>query len=1121
MRFGVLGPLAVWTDDGELVPVPGLKVRALLADLLVNEGRPVPADRLIDDLWGEAPPGNPMGSLSVKVSQLRRVLEDAEPGARALVVSRPAGYLLDADGKPDREPSRKPGSEQGGEQGGERDGKPGGERDGKPGGERGGRVDARRFQALVDEARRAGEPKEKAALLAEALGIWRGPAFADFADEPFTRAASARLEELRLTALEEQAEARLLLGEHGALAGELGDAVAAHPLRERLRAAHMLALYRAGRQSEALESFERHRTAVADELGLDPGAELAGLQRAILRQDQALKAPLPPERAGPRSNLPVPPTELIGREDAVREIRARIGTDRLVTLTGPGGVGKTRLAVEAAAGLVDAFGDGVWMAELAGFERSTVPDLAEVVTALLDIRDAPGAPEAALDRLAAALGARRLLLVLDNCEHVIEQAAELAERLLRRVPGVRILATSREPLGLPGEVVWAVPPLDVPGDGDDSAASGASAASAVRLFAARAGAASRGFRLDASTAGPVGELCRRLDGIPLALELAATKVRTLGVEGLVARLDDRFRVLSSGHRGAPARQRTLTAVIDWSWDLLTGPERAVLRRLSVHADGCALESAEAVCAGGDVPAAEVLDVLVRLVDRSLVVMAERPDGPPRYRLLESVAAYAAERLAEAGEDEDVRRAHGRHYLDLAERAERHLYGHDQATWLRTLDTEAANVRTALDAAVAARAPEEALRLVNALAWYWFLRGRLTEALRSLDAALALDGGPPGPRARALTWRAGLAVLKGAGGDPAARDEALRLVDASGDPGLRAWARWFLTFAHFDVEDTAAGAATLAEALAGFRACGDRWGEAASLVLRAKQAHAHGDPAALRRDAERAATLFGELGDRWGQLQAVEWLGGLAELTGDYDRAERLQVDGQRMAEELHMWPDAAVRMAWRGWIAHLRGDPSAARRLFGRALRMAVEQGHVGAVTFAEIGLGLAACAEGRLDDAEDRLEPLLRAASPEEFPPLYLPLVQSALGQVAVARGDASAALVYQRDALTVALRLEAPRDTAAALEGLACALALSGRPRDAAEALGRAASVRESTGVRAGHGEQAEADRAEERARSALGAEAFAAAFEAGAALEPAEILRRAEAVPPEGPSIWVRNR
>ncbi|WP_412516313.1 winged helix-turn-helix domain-containing protein [Actinomadura madurae] len=1067
MRFGVLGPLAVWTDQGGLVPVPGLKVRALLADLLVHEGRPVPADRLVDDLWGDAPPGNPMGALSAKVSQLRRVLEDAEPGARTLVESRPAGYLLGAGDE---------------------------------------RVDARRFQDLVGTARRAEEPKEKSALFAEALGLWRGPAFADLRDEPFTRAAVTRLEELRLTALEEHAEVRLDLGEHGALAADLGDAVEEHPLRERLRAAHMRALYRAGRQNEALESYERYRTLLADELGLDPGAELADLQRAILRQDPGLDAPAPSRG---RSNLPVPPTELIGRDGAVREIRARIGTDRLVTLTGPGGVGKTRLAIETAGGLVDAFADGVWMAELAGFERSTVPDLAEVVTAILDIRDAPGAPEAALDRLAAALGARRLLLVLDNCEHVVEQAAGLAELLLRRVPGVRVLATSREPLGLPGEVVWAVPPLDVPGDGDDPAA-----ASAVRLFAARAEAASRDFRLDEATAGPAGELCRRLDGIPLALELAATRVRTLGVEGLVRRLDDRFRLLSSGHRGAPARQRTLTAMIDWSWDLLTGPERAVLRRLAVHADGCAAESAEAVCAGEDVPEEEVLDLLVRLVDRSLVVMTERPGEGPRYRLLESVAAYAAERLAEAGEAERARAAHRRYYLDLAERAESRLRGAEQAAELRGLDIESPNLRAALDAAPG----EEALRLVNALAWYWFLRGRLTEALRSLEAALARDGGSPAARARALAWQAGLAVLKGVPGDWAARrDEALRLADATGDAELKAWARWFLAFARFEVDDVTASTVLLDEALAGFRALGDRWGEAAALAQRAMFAHARGDPAALERDAQRAEALFTGLGDRWGRLQAVEWLGGLAELTGDYDRAERLQHDAQRMAEELRMWPDVAMRMAWRGWIAHLRRDQASARRLFGRAHRIAVEQGFAQAVTFAELGLGLAARCEGRPDDAEDRLRPMLAAVSPEEFPPLYLPMIQTALGFAAEARGDAVSAVRYQRDALAVAIRLEAPRDLAGSLEGLAGALSLAGRADDAAIALGKAAAVRKAAGVPAGPVEQDDIDRAAARIGDAARADAFAA----GAALEPGEILRRAEAVPPEGRSVWADDR
>ncbi|WP_433466916.1 hypothetical protein [Spirillospora sp. CA-128828] len=343
------------------------------------------------------------------------------------------------------------------------------------------------------------------------------------------------------------------------------------------------------------------------------------------------------------------------------------------------------------------------------------------------------------------------------------------------------------------------------------------------------------------------------------------------------------------------------------------------------------------------------------------------------------------------------------------------------------------------------------------------------------------------------------------------------MDATGDAHLKAWARWFLTFARSDLDDIAAGAAPLDEALAAFRASGDRWGEAAALVMRAMYAHARGDPAALEHDAERAAALFGEVGDRWGRLQAVEWLGALAELTGDYERAERLQHDGQRMAEELRMWPDVAVRMAWRGWIAHLRRDHATARRLFGRAHRIAVEQGFAQAVTFADLGLGLVACREGRLDDAEDRLRPMLAAASPEETPPLYLTLVQTGLGYVAEARGDAASAVRYQRDALAVAIRLEAPRDLAGSLEGLAAALTLSGRHRDAAEALGKAADVREAAGVPPGPAEQDDIERATGRARDALDADGFAEAFAAGALLEPAEILRRAESVPPEGPSGW----
>ncbi|TNY36886.1 BTAD domain-containing putative transcriptional regulator [Thermomonospora catenispora] len=1065
MRFGVLGPLTVWTDDGAVVPVPGRKVRALLADLLAHEGRPVPADRLIDDLWGERPPGDPPAALSVKVSQLRRALEDAEPGARALVVSHPAGYRLEVDPQ---------------------------------------RVDALRFQALLERARAQDAPAGRAAVLAEALALWRGPAFADFADEAFPRAAAARLEELRLVAVEDHAEARLALGEHAALAGELSGPAAEHPLRERLRALHMRALYGAGRQSEALEEFERLRTALAEELGLDPSPELVALQRAILAQDPALDAPAAPSprpapAPAPRTNLPAPATPLIGREEELAELTGRLTAERLVTLTGPGGVGKTRLAVEAAHRTAPEFRDGAWLVELAGYDRPTTAELADLVARALEVHDAPGTG------LAEALAARRLLLVLDNCEHVVEQAAELVEGLLRAASGLTVLATGREPLGLPGEVVWSVPPLEVPARDAEPDPEALAALGAVRLFVARASAAARGFRLEEGNAAAVAMLCRRLDGIPLALELAATKVRALGVHGLVSRLDDRFRLLATAQRGTPRRQRTLQAMIGWSWDLLTEPERAVLRRLAVHADGCTLEAAEAVCAGADVPAGDVLDLLVRLVDRSLVVMTEDAAGP-RYRLLESVAAYCVDRLDEAGEHAEVRARHRRHYIGLAERAASRLRGPQQARWLEVLDGEAANLRAAFDDALVHRDAAGALRLACALRWYWFLRGRLGEARRTLSAALELPGGPAAARAEATAWLAGFEALQGElAGWVGRRDAALRLLEEVGDPGALAHARWFLAFTGGEGADLAANEELLNLAEEGFRACGDRWGQAAVACQRALYAHSRGDLAALRRHTERAARLFARVGDRWGRLQAATWLGAHAELSGDLDRAERLQADALRQAEELRLWPDAAMLLGWMGWVAMLRGDLRTARARCERLLPLAEEQGHRPARDLAEVTLAWAAARGGDLETAEELLHGQLESVErdPGDAPPMHLTLVLTGLGQVAERRGDAELAWKRYHEALTIAVRYDGPRDTAFSLEGMAAARVLADRPAEAARLLGTAAAVRRARGLAPGPSERVDLDRLTERIRAALPEADFDAEHERGASLSPADWL------------------
>ncbi|MDX3105834.1 BTAD domain-containing putative transcriptional regulator [Nonomuraea angiospora] len=1031
MRFGVLGPLAVWTDAGESVTVPGRKVRALLVDLLVHEGHPVSADRLVDDLWGAEPPGNPAGALQVRVSQLRKAFEDAEPGGKNLVVSRAPGYLLRLED---------------------------------------GAVDAARFAALLARAEASDSPRTRAGLLADALALWRGPAYADFADEEYTRSAILRLEEQRLSALEQHAEARLELGEHGLLVGELGDLVARHPLRERLRAVHMRTLYRAGRQSEALASYGELRDRLADELGLDPGPELVALHQAILGQDPALSVPA--DR--PVTNLPAPVSKLIGRDEALAEVCALVGDERLVTLTGSGGVGKTRLALEAANRLVDGFADGAWLVALDQASRSPV----EAVTAALDIREDAASADP-LGPLAAALRARRMLLVLDNCEHVVEQVAELAEALLRACPDLRILATSREPLAVAGEVLWSVPPLDVPGSADLAVMA---RSDAVRLFVTRAAASARGFALDARNAAAVAQLCRRLDGIPLALELAATRVRALGVQGVVARLDDRFKLLASGQRGAPARQQTLTAVIGWSWELLSEDERRVLRRLAVHADGCTLEAAESVC---DAPELDVLDLLARLVDRSLVVVVEAPAGV-RYRLLESVSEYCRARLSEAGELDRVRLAHLRHYLALAVAAEPELYGHDQRDWLLRLDAEAANLRAALDTAVAGKDADAAARLVNALAWYWFLRGRLAEGRRSLAAALSVEGDASPVRARAAAWEAGFALMLGEEVD---WEPVLAAVE---DPGDRARAELFVSM---HVKDMPTGQELVGRALRAFRETGDRWGVAAALARQARDAFTTRDIEALERTGEESARLFTELGDRWGLLQATAWLASLAEMATDAERATRLFGEGLRMAEDLGLWPEVSTRIAWLGWIAMQTGDYHRSMEFCERAMKLAQSQGYVEGAIMGEMGLAFAARRAGLLDLAETHLRRLLEGVprGPGVEPPLYVPDTLIELGYLTELRGDPAAAMEMHVEALAAARRMGDVRTMAFAVEGAAAA---SGPTEKAAVLLGLAAAARERNQTPAGAAERADVERAAARVREALGEEAFAAAYRQGAA-------------------------
>ncbi|MGI5166356.1 BTAD domain-containing putative transcriptional regulator [Spirillospora sp. CA-253888] len=1040
MRFGVLGPVMAWTDDGRPVKIPDAKVRALLADLLVHEGRPVPVDRLIDDLWGERLPRNPLATLQTRVSQLRRALEDAEPGARGLVVSQQPGYLL------------------------------------KPLG-----LDAADFQRLTTRARAAGTVEERAAHLGEALRLWRGAPYADFADAEFARSAITRLEEERLAALEERAEARLALGEHASVAAELGDLVAAHPLRERLRAAQMRALYGSGRQSDALAVYLDLRERLADELGLDPGPELVALYEAILKQDAGLEAaPAAASEERPRGNLPAAVHGLIGRADALAEVRGLLGGGaRLVTLTGPGGVGKTSLATEAARESAEVFPDGVWLVELAGLDRDSRSGAADVVAAVLGVRDDDAADGPRADGhapLLARLRGKRALLLLDNCEHVVDQAADLAALLLRNAPDVRVLVTSQEPLGIAGETLWPVPPLESPDD--EAEAAFIERFSAVRLFAARAAAVVPGFAVGPDNARAVASICRRLDGVPLALELAASRVRALGVHELAARLDDRFGVLVSGRRDAPARQRTLRAMIDWSWEPLAEPERTVLRRLAVHADGCTLETAERVCAD---PGLNVLDALARLVDRSLVAAGQGP----RYRLLDSVRAYALERLEEAGEAERVRRRHVERYVELAERAQAHLYGHSQKEWLEELDRESADLRAALDHAD----PSSALRLVNALSWYWFLRGRLLEARRTLEHVLETTAPDTPGHVEATVWRAGFALLTCDGTDEQARLDADRIAYGElPDPGMKAWAQWFLGFANRGFGDLRVTADLVDSALEGFREQGERWGTAAALSVRATINRARADLAAARRDAAESHVLFCELGDRWGGLHAAGTLADLAEIAGDYAEAARLHRQGLRMAEELGLHSQASFMLSGLGRISLLEGDLAVADDLHERARRLAVRQSNKVAEHFAEVGLALAARRRGDLGRAEAHLAKWLDWIRRVDGEP-GLALVSAELGYTAELRGDEAEARTRHGEGLAAARRIGDPRAVAMALEGLAGTEMLAGDPVRAARLLGTAAALRASVGAPLPPAERGDVDRVTALVRAALGDEAFAA--------------------------------
>jgi predicted ATPase/DNA-binding SARP family transcriptional activator len=850
----VLGPVDL-IADGVAVELPAMQ-RRLLAALAAANGGVRSLDELADALWGESPPSSWRKLLQQYVSQLRRA---ASP-AGVPIVTTADGYRLDVESV---------------------------------------QVDASLFESLVAEAieaRRDGGPGRVRSLAVRALALWRGRAFGDLAYDPALRDTAERLEELRLVATEERLRAELALGRHHEVAAELVPLAEANPLREGLQELAMLALYRSGRQSDALAHYTLARGRL-DELGLEPGAGLRSLQQSILRHDPGLELEV---GAGDRAALPVPATTLVGREREVSQLVELLERDdvRLVVLTGAGGSGKTRLALEAARGAEASFANGAVLIELAPLRDHAL--VSETILAGLGAAQASG--EAPVDALVRALAPQDLLLLLDNAEHVRE-AAPLFTELVARAPRLTILVTSRAVLHVSGEHVFPVAPLD---DG-----------AAVELFVGRARLLDPTFARSPENERDLLEICRRVDGLPLAIELAAARIRALPVHVLRERLEERLAVLTGGPRDLPARQQTLRETLDWSYELLDEDERALLARLSVFPAGATLDAVASVCLAGD--DGRALDLVERLLDASLLLVHDAEDGR-RYRMLETIRQYAAGHLSGLDADETARR-HAEWCVALAENAEPELTGAEQSRWFATLESEHDNLGAALDHLAADGDGALQLRLAVALSRFWYVRGHLAEGRRRLQEALGHGNDVPAPLVRrAHTASAAFALLQG---DYAA---ATRSSEAALDAAGRDGEPRFVANAMSNL-----GAIVLA--------AGDH--ERAALVL------------------EEAVDRAREVGDTRIAALAINNLGDLALTTGDYTRAGPLFEESHALLVERGDTANIARSLFNRGSVDLMAGDHEAADRRFSEALRLARETGDKEDVAWCLEGLASVAAAAG------------------------------------------------------------------------------------------------------------------------------------------------------------------
>jgi predicted ATPase/DNA-binding SARP family transcriptional activator len=1071
LHFRLLGPMEM-SVDGSPVPVPGTAERALLVQLLLSPGRTIPATMLIDRLWAEATlPVDPMNALQIRVSKLRRGLK--ANGAPDLVTREGVGYRANVDPVA---------------------------------------VDAIDFANRVRAARAAtaatgpsGEAGDRGHLelgeehlraYDDALALWRGAPLSDFATEQWASVEAARLNELRITALTERAQIALALGRHHEVVHDLDPVVSHDPTLESLAGLLMVALYRGGRQADALDVYARTRDNLADELGLEPSVTLRSLQERVLRQDDSLG--VQPEMAvpvrtptGPTSparqrrtdrpaesdrlsagrdsggreatptNLPTVVRALIGRDELLQSVTELLGGVRLLSLVGPGGAGKTSLALTVAVHDRDSYPDGVFGVRLASVTTADQVPVA-VADALGMPMDGAAAERDIRERLYTYLARRHLLLVLDNCEHVVDAAAGLADDILGRCADVTILATSREALAVPDEVQVNIGPLDTaPEDGPPGSVLEYPAS---QLFVERARAVRPGTVFDSTDLDAIGRITRALDGIPLAIELAAARASTMSPAEIADRLDHRFALLTSGSRTAESRQQTLRAAVDWSYALLSDAEQQVFSRLSVFQGGWTLDAAEAVVADPQAPdqAREgfVLETIARLVERSMVVV--EPGSPTRYRMLETLRQYAAERLADSGDQLLLAARHARHFHDMVLAAELELRGHGQRDALARLRREQPNLRAALtwlsepDGDV-----DQALEMAGSLGLFWHL-GRHLEGRAVLHRLLDL-GGSDAARAHALQ---AVSIVERPRGclvhpSPLCADTArksLAMFETKGDATRAALSKVLLAVEGVTGADPDRSQTLLAQAEQQFRTDGDDWGLGVIGFVRMETALKSGDLDTAIGVGRASAAGFRQLDDYWGLSATLYHLGwGLRQFGRNEEGAHELEeaIDVAASAGLYNTVQWALADLA----LVHLNlGRPDTARDLFDRADAASEHIGDGAGTVLAHYGHGLLALQDGDLDEAERRLS-LARTGFAALQTPVWEGWAQVTLARCAEARDHVGQARTLYETAQTLGTRSGEPGLTATALEGLARSLA-DEDPQQAATLEAQAADVRERLG-------------------------------------------------------------